>query len=133
MYVDACAIIAILSDERDAKRMSGALGTAGAVTSVVAVLEASLALERPDKFNISVESAKFIVLDFLNDRGISFVDLPPAARAIELSVHAAEKHGKGKHRLNLGDFLHYACAKHLGLPVLTTDIEFGKTDLVTVT
>jgi ribonuclease VapC len=34
--------------------------------------------------------------------------------------------------LNLGDCLHYACAKHHGVPILATADEFRQTDLQTV-
>jgi ribonuclease VapC len=46
-----------------------------------------------------------------------------------LSDEAADRYGPGPHRLNLGDFLHYACAKHYQVPILATDDEFRQTDL----
>jgi ribonuclease VapC len=45
MFVDACAIIAVLSDEREAERVSEALAAASQrLTSPVAVLEAVFGL-----------------------------------------------------------------------------------------
>ncbi len=50
MFVDACAIIALLSDEPEAQRVSDAIASAkAAFTSPVAVLEAVLGLARPEK------------------------------------------------------------------------------------
>ncbi len=36
----------------------------------------------------------------------------------------------GRHRLNLGDCLHCACAKYQGVPILATDDEFRQTETV---
>jgi ribonuclease VapC len=133
MFVDACAIIALLSDEPEAGRVSEALGLAEhPMTSPVAVLEAALGLARPDKFGLSVEAVEPIVLEFLDERGIEIRDLPPALEATHLALSAAHRYRAGRHGLNLGDCLHYACAKFYGVPILATDNEFRQTDLETV-
>jgi ribonuclease VapC len=133
MFVDACAIIALLSDEPEAGRVSEALGLAEhPMTSPVAVLEAALGLARPDKFGLSVEAVEPIVLEFLDERGIEIRDLPPAPEATHLALSAAHRYRAGRHGLNLGDCLHYACAKFYGVPILATDNEFRQTDLETV-
>jgi ribonuclease VapC len=133
MFVDACAIIALLSDEPEADRVSEALISAGhRITSPVAVLEAALALARPDKFGISVEAATPLLLEFLDERGIEIRDLPPAMETTRLALSAAHRYRAGRHGLNLGDCLHYACAKFYGVPILATHDEFRRTDLETV-
>jgi ribonuclease VapC len=133
MYVDACAIIALLSDEPEAERVSEALISAEhRMTSAVAVLEAALGLARPDKFGLSVAAVEPIILEFLEDRGIEIRDLPPAMETTRLAVSAAHRFRAGRHGLNLGDCLHYACAKFYGVPMLATADEFRQTDLVTV-
>ncbi|KQT63289.1 MULTISPECIES: type II toxin-antitoxin system VapC family toxin [unclassified Aureimonas] len=130
MYVDACAIIALLSDEPEAERVSAALaGAAKRITSPVAILEAVLGLARPDKFGLSVEAVEPIILEFLEARGIDIRDLPPAKRTVALSLSAAHRYRAGRHGLNLGDCLHYACAKYYRVPILATADEFRKTDL----
>ena len=92
MFVDACAIIAVLSDEPEAERVSRALAAAkDRMTSPVAVLEAT-----------------------------------------RLALSAAHRYRAGRHGLNLGDCLHYACAKFHKVPILATDDEFRHTDLETV-
>ncbi|PRD43541.1 VapC toxin family PIN domain ribonuclease [Phyllobacterium phragmitis] len=133
MFVDACAIIALLSDEPEAQRVSDALaGAQKRLTSPVAVLEAALGLARPDKFGISVEAVEPIILEFLEARGIEIRDLPPAKRTTSLALSAAHRFRAGRHGLNLGDCLHYACAKYYRVPILATADEFRQTDLETV-
>jgi ribonuclease VapC len=133
MFVDACAIIAVLSDEPEAGRVSDALAAARArMTSPVAVLEAVLALARTDKFNLPVAAVEPLVLDFLDARDIEIRDLPPARDATTLALTAAHRYRAGRHGLNLGDCLHYACAKYYRVPILATDDEFKQTDLETV-
>lgn len=133
MFVDACAIIALLSDEPEAERVSKALADAKKrITSPVAVLETVIGLARPDKFNLSVEAVEPLVLEFLEARGIEIRDLPPAKRTTTLSLAAAHRYRSGRHGLNLGDCLHYACAKYYRVPILATADEFRQTDLETV-
>lgn len=133
MFVDACAIIALLSDEPEAKRVSEAIAAAERrMTSPVAVLEAALGLARPDKFNLSVEAVAPVILEFLDERGIEVRDMPPATDTTSLALFAAHRYRSGRHGLNLGDCLHYACAKFHGVPILATADEFRSTDLETI-
>jgi ribonuclease VapC len=133
MFVDACAVIALLSDEPEAARVSDALAAADTLmTSPVAVLEMVLGLARPDKFDLPVAAVEPLVLEFLEERGIEIRDLPPATEATRLALSAAHRYRGGRHGLNLGDCLHYACAKYYRVPILATDDEFRRTDLETV-
>ncbi len=133
MFVDACAIVALLSDEPEARRVSEALAAARTrITSAVAVLEAVLGLARPDKFNLPVAAVEPLVLDFLEARDIEIRDLPPASEATALALSAAHRFRSGRHGLNLGDCLHYACAKFYRVPILATADEYRQTDLETV-
>ena len=133
MFVDAAAIIAILSDEREAARCAEAIGSATArTTSAVAVWEAAIALASDRKLGIARTDAAELVRRFLDQRGIDLVDLPPPVEAVTLAVGAAERFGSGPRRLNLADCFHYACAKHSGVPVLSTADEFRSTDLEVV-
>ena len=130
MFVDASALIALLSGEREATRISNALVSSSVrMTSPIAVLETVLGLSRPDKFDRSVAELEPMVLEFLEERDIEIRDLPPAADSTRLALDAAHRFRKGKHGLNLGDCLHYACAKYYELPILATDSEFKLTDL----
>jgi ribonuclease VapC len=133
MFVDACAIIALLSDEPEADRVSDALVLAKQpMTSPVAVLEAALGLARPDKFGLSVEAIEPLILEFLEARGIDVRDMPPAKEMTHLALAAAHRYRQGRRGLNLGDCLYDACAKFYGVPILATDGEFRQTDLETV-
>ncbi|MER2529469.1 MAG: type II toxin-antitoxin system VapC family toxin [Candidatus Competibacter denitrificans] len=130
MFVDASALIALLSDEREANRIAEALAAAETrLTSPIAVLEVALALARPDKFNLSIEATAPLIREFLDERDIEVRDLPPAADTTQLALAAAHRYRSGRHGLNLGDCLHYACAKYYRVPILATDREFSQTDL----
>jgi ribonuclease VapC len=133
MFVDACAIIALLSDEAEAQRVSDALATARQpFTSPVAVLETVLGLARPEKFNLPIPAVESLVMEFLQARGIEIRDLPPAPETTRLALLAAHRYRQGRHGLNLGDCLHYACARFNGVPILATADEFRATDLEVV-
>jgi len=133
MFVDASAIVALLADEPEAGRISAALAAASrSMTSPIAVLEAVLALARPDKFNLTVEAVQPVVLEFLEAQGIEIHDLPPAKETTILALSAAHRFRAGRHGLNLSDCLHYAAARHFGVPILATADEFRRTDLETV-
>ena len=130
MFVDASAIVALLSDEREAGRIADALDAATTrITSPIAVLEVALALARPDKFNLPIERVEPLVLEFLDASDIEIRDLPPALDATRLALAAAHRYRSGKRGLNLADCLHYACAKHYRVPILATDGEFDLTDV----
>ncbi len=109
MFVDASAIVALLADEPEAGRVSAALASAGEKPDLAGrVLEAVLALARPDKFNLTVEAVQPIVLEFLEAQNIAIRDLPPAEETTILAISAAHRYRAGRHGLNLGDCLHYA-------------------------
>jgi len=133
MFVDASAIVALLSGEREAERIADALAAATTrITSPVAVLEVALALARPDKFDRAVAEIEPMVLDFLDSRDIAILDLPPVHETTSLALSAAHRFRAGRYGLNLADCLHYACAKHYHVAILATDDEFRRTDLETV-
>lgn len=133
MFVDAAALVAILSNEDDAERCATAIANSESrFTSPIAVWEATMALASARKWNVAASRAESVVMRFIDDRGIDFVDLPPASVAAALSISAAERFGSGRRRLNLADCFHYACAKHHGLPILSTADEFRLTDLEVV-
>jgi ribonuclease VapC len=130
MFIDACAMIALLSDEPEAKRVSDAIATArDPFTSPVATLEAALALARPDKFGLPVDAVEALLMEFLEARRIEIRDLPPASETTHLALSAAHRYRAGRRGLNLGDCLHYACAKYYDVPILATDNEFRETDI----
>lgn len=133
MFGDASAIVALLADEPEAGRVSAALTGAGdCMTSPVVVLEAILALARPDKFNLTVEAVQPIVLEFLEARRIAIRDLPPAGETTALTLSAAHRFAQAATGSLSGDCLPYAAARSFGVPILATADEFRRTDLDTV-
>lgn len=133
MFIDACALVALLSDEPEAQRVSDAIdGSPVRFTSPIAVLETALALARADKFDITLDIAEQVITEFLIARDIVVRDLPPAASATSLALSAAHRFRAGRRGLNLGDCFHYACAKFYDVPILATASEFRQTDLDTV-
>ena len=133
MFIDAAAIIAVLSDEEEAERCSEAIANASErMISAIAVWEAAVGLARPDKLDISIETSGRMVTRFLEDRGIAVCELPDAAQAVALSLSAAGRFRSGAKRLNLADCFHYACAKHYKVPILSTAEGFRFTDIETV-
>ncbi len=133
MFVDASALVALMSGEKEAGRIEDALCNAALrFTSPVAVLEVALALSRPSKFNRSVADLEPMICDFLDSRDIEIRDLPPAPETTRLALSAAVQFRSGRYGLNLADCLHYACAKHYRVAILATDDEFRRTDLETI-
>lgn len=133
MFVDAAAIVAILAAEPEAERCSDAIvGSAECFTTSLAIWEAVMALARGDKLALPVDASEELVMRFLEERDIALRDLPPPREAVSLSLEAARRFRTNTHRLNLADCFHYACAKHYGVPILSTAGEFRFTDLATV-
>jgi ribonuclease VapC len=133
MFVDAAAIVAIIGDEPEADRCATAISAADKrITSPIAVWEAAVALARPEKSAQPVAVTSAMVGEFLQERSIEVRDFPPADVLVALTTDAAARFRAGRNRLNLADCFHYACARHYGVPILSTDDEFRFTDLETV-
>lgn len=91
-----------------------------------------MALARADKLALPIDLSEKLVTRFLEERDIAVRDLPPPNETVALSLDAATRFRTGPYRLNLADCIHYACAKHHNVPVLSTAGEFRFTDLATV-
>ena len=128
MFVDASAIVAILTREDDEPELIERLRGAGPkTTSGVAVYEAVLALAR--KTEGSLTAAVEQVDAFLDLTETQVVAMPPMVGRD--AVAAFESYGKRRHpaNLNMGDCFAYAMAKHLNVPLLYKGDDFAKTDL----
>ena len=133
MFVDAAAIVAMLTNEAEAERCAQAVVDATApFTSAIAAWEAAMALARPEKLAIPVVRSAEIVGRFLEERAIALRELPPAPEAASLSIEAASRFRSNAMRLNMADCFHYACARYYAVPMLSTADEFRLTDLETV-
>jgi ribonuclease VapC len=128
MFVDASAMVAMLTDESDGSALAGRLEASTARhTSAVAVFETVAALARKRSF--SIDEAREIVHSFLN---LAEIELHPIGEdELEQALRAFERFGKGRHpaALNLGDCFAYACARTLRAPLLFKGDDFPRTDI----
>jgi ribonuclease VapC len=129
MFVDASAIVAILTRESDADALADALEAAVApVTSRIAVFEAVLGICL--KRHASVEEAGADVQAFLDASGVSV--LPITSAETDIALVAFSRYGKGRRhpaQFNLGDCFAYAMAKSHRMPLLFKGDDFTQTDI----
>ena len=128
MFVDASAIVAILTREPEADALADLLDAArAAITSPIALFEAALGICR--KRHASVEEAEEDVREFLEVAG---VELVPITAKAETALSAFSRYGKGRGhpaQLNLGDCFAYAVAKNHRRALLFKGDDFDKTDI----
>ena len=128
MFIDASALTALLTDEDEARELLARLQQTGTrLTSPLAVWEAVVAVTRV--LNLSVSVAAEAVETYLALMEIAVVAVPPETARIALD--AFDRFGKGRHpaRLNFGDCFAYACARHLGQPLMFKGADFPQTDI----
>jgi ribonuclease VapC len=130
MFIDASAIVALLTREADAADLLKRLEAArNPITSPIAIFEAVLALCR--KRRATVDEARRDVRDFLDLAGITVVPITEDEAATALD--AFSRYGKGMGhpaQLNLGDCFAYAVAKNRDVPLLFKGSDFSETDIV---
>jgi ribonuclease VapC len=129
MFVDASAIVSILTREPDADALVAVLERAREpITSPIALFEAALGISR--KRRASVEEAQEGVRELLRLTGIR--TLPITQKETEIALAAFTRYGKGRGhpaRLNLGDCFAYAMAKSYQATLLFKGEDFDKTDI----
>jgi ribonuclease VapC len=133
MFVDASAMVAILTEEPDGEDLAARLATASRkITNTLAVFEAVAAIFR--KKRTTVERAEAQVLAFLETAAIEVVAIDQKDTSLALQAYGLY----GRHRypddrrnmaLSLADCYHYASAKSHRQPILTKDIGFAETEL----
>jgi ribonuclease VapC len=130
MFVDASAIVAILTREPEADALADAVESAPSpITSPIAIFEAALGVCR--KRHASVEEAEEDVRELLGVAGIRIVSL--TEREAEAVLAAFSRYGKGRDhpaQLNLGDCFAYAVAKNHRTSLLFKGEDFDKTDIL---
>ena len=130
MFVDASAIIAILTQEPDGGDLIDQLDAAAQpITSAIAIFEATLGLCR--KRRASLEEARTDIFDFLKTARVEVV--PIATDEASLALSAFARYGKGRGhpaQLNMGDCFAYAVAKNHGTTLLFKGDDFSKTDII---
>lgn len=129
MFVDASAIVAILTREPEADVLADLLEAARApITSPIAVFEATLGICR--KRHASVEEAEEDVREFLELARIELI--PITIKEAETALSAFSRYGKGRShpaQLNLGDCFAYAAAKCHRTSLLFKGDDFIQTDI----
>lgn len=129
MFIDASALVAMMTDEEDAKVLASRLGRArNRFTSPIGVFEATAAVARI--LAVPVEESAAAVADFLAVMRIDVLPVPEEAG--RLAIAAFARYGKGRRhpaQLNMGDCFAYACARHLGEPLLYKGADFAETDI----
>jgi ribonuclease VapC len=129
VFVDASAIVGILTLEPDADSLIDQLERAAApITSAIAVFEATLGLCR--KRHVSVEEAEADVVEFLTVARISMA--PIAEKEATTALAAFARYGKGRGhpaQLNMGDCFAYAVARNNRTSLLFKGDDFSKTDI----
>ena len=125
MIVDTSTIVAILSQETDARDFAEAIEEASqSRLSVANYFEAAIVL---DSRRLPALSRRLD--DFIRETGI--VLEPVTIDQARLAREAYRDYGKGRHRagLNFGDCFAYALAKEKGEPLLFKGDDFRKTDV----
>jgi ribonuclease VapC len=128
MFLDASAIIAILTRESDGPALAARLGqTERAYLSPIAIYEAVMGLARV--CNLAVADAETALDRFIAETSAEII--PISAEIGRRAITAFERFGRGRHpaRLNMGDCFAYACAEDLGLPLLFKGEDFPQTDI----
>jgi ribonuclease VapC len=129
MFIDASAIVAVLTREAEADRLADLVEQAAApITSAVAIFEAALGICR--KRHASVDEAEDDVREFLRMAGVRTV--PITEQEAETALLAFARYGKGRAhpaQLNLGDCFAYAVAKNRRTTLLFKADDFSKTDI----
>jgi ribonuclease VapC len=127
MFVDASAIVAILTGEPEAEALIDRLERAiRPVTSAIAIFEATSGLCR--RRHASVDEAEADVAEFLTQARITLVPIAEANTALQAFSH----YGKGRGhpaQLNMGDCFAYAVAKNHRTSLLYKGDDFSKTDI----
>jgi ribonuclease VapC len=132
MFVDACAIVAMMAGEDTAPAYGAALSRApSAFTSPMAAWEAIIILSRPDQLDCRYCDAEAAVVEWLDARNIEIRQAPSPREILSFAVDVAEKHGIGRRALSNFDCFHYAHAKASGAPLLTLDRLLRQTDVTT--
>jgi ribonuclease VapC len=129
IFIDASAIVAILTDEDDAAAFIDELeAVAERFTSPVAIFEAALGICR--KRHSSVSEAYEDILQFLTIAGVQNIAIAPADA--KTALDAFSRFGKGRGhpaQLNMGDCFAYAMASGRNAAVLFKGNDFEKTDV----
>lgn len=127
MFIDASALVAMLTREPDADHIALKMrGAKSLVTSPLSRYEAVLAIARIR--NIDIDQATQILNHFLAHYGIHTSHITEDIG--NAAIMAFDRYGKGRHKaaLNLGDCFSYAFARINQMTILCKGNDFPETD-----
>lgn len=130
MFVDASALVAILTGEPDAEALENRLFASPTtlIISPLATFESVVAVSR--RLRLNVHEAGGAVSTYVTAVGV--VETAITSEIGRLALLARARYGKGSGhpaQLNLGDCFSYACAKAHAVPLLYKGDDFIHTDL----
>jgi ribonuclease VapC len=129
MFVDASALIAMLTDEDEARILAARLQAAPKrMTAPPQVLEAVAAVAA--LWSLPLEETDVLMKRFLERMGIQLVSLPP--QVVPLAAAALARYGRTAGHpaaFETGDALAYAAARYYRLPLLYKGGRFAATDI----
>ena len=129
IFIDASAIVAILTDEDEARTLIEAIeAVSERFTSPIAIFEATLGICR--KRHSSVSEAYEDVLQFLTIAGLQSIAVAPtdAKTALDAFSRFGKERGHPA-QLNMGDCFAYAMATGRNAALLFKGNDFDKTDV----
>lgn len=128
MVIDSSALVAICRREAEAERFNQRIvDSPRSLISAPTLLEVTLVVEGLTRDAIkSGAELDQVVLD------LRLEVVPFDLQALALAREAFRRYGKGRHpaKLNFGDCISYATAKHYREPLLCKGGNFGLTDVV---
>lgn len=128
MFIDASAMVAMMTNEDDARNLAARLQSSDdRMTSPSAVWETAISVARI--LGLEIADASSAVQAFLTAMNIQLVSVP--AETAFLAITAFDRYGKKRHPadLNFGDCFAYACARHYSVPLLYKGNDFSQTDI----
>lgn len=129
MFIDASAMVAILTGEPSAPRLIQVLGSADdPITSPLALFETIMALSR--KLAQDVPTSQAQLERFLKTSNVRVVPITADDGTQAMTAHG--RYGKGRGhpaQLNMGDCFAYACARTHDVPLLFVGNDFSQTDI----
>ena len=133
MFVDACAIVAVIAQEPEAPVYGAAVDAGDNLwTSPLAAWEAVIVLSRPDKLDCAFRASERVVTSWLATKGIELREATSARDVLSYAVAVAEDHGLSRRALSNFDCFHYAYARLAGDSMLTLDERLRATDVETL-
>jgi ribonuclease VapC len=128
LFVDASALVSILTAESDAIELAGCLEhDRDRLYSAISAWEAVAGLCHAYKFSVGQARDRLRLFA----AGLDFRLVPIGDREYAFAMDAFARFGKGRHpaKLNMGDCYAYACARANHATLLFKGNDFSKTDI----